>query len=442
MRFSFKEAGVILFLAFVFLPSMSAHGQDYRYEFTPGISVSAMYDDNFYLRPTDKRDDYITGISPSLTLSVLSEASNIQARYTPTFVFYSGDRLNDTNNRDDFTRHSATLSWAQDLTQYIQLNLTDTYYKTEEPIEYDENVLSVRNSRLPYWRNNASASLQYLFGPRNTVTLGYMHSYLKNDDPTINDGRIQTPSASLAYWFNTKNSVVLTYQYVKSDFWQEEGVARSDYDGTSGGISYNYSFNPQTSVFIGYSLIPRDFDGPLTEDYDVQEGTVGVDHAFSPQTSILLSGGYFVQDLDISESQDGFLYDVSLSRNFERGRFTIGGRGGWDEPYLEAQRRGFTRYYSATASMEYQLHESIRLNVDASYRLNKEGGEFLGEAMGPDQEWDFWRGNVGVTWNFLQYYSLSLSYRFAKRDDNDVPLNDYTSNRVMLSFGASRLFRW
>jgi len=46
-----------------------------------------------------------------------------------------------------------------------------------------------------------------------------------------------------------------------------------------------------------------------------------------------------------------------------------------------------------------------------------------------------------VRWDFLRYFFVALDYSYVARSE-DLGLNEYTDNRIMLSIGASRLFQW
>ncbi len=424
MKTIIKTGLAFFFLFSIFFSTLPVHAQ-YHYEFTPSISVSEEYDDNLYLISANEISDYITAVTPGIDFSILSEQTDFSLLYTPSFVFY------DENKENDTTRHYASLAWGQNLTQHMRFDVSDTFYKTEEPLEYDETIQAVRGTREPYWRNTMDAGLEVAFGPQNRFSLGYGQSDLKNEDPTVDDGRIHTPSASLSYWFNTKNGMEIDYEYIKAEFWVDAPlVAGDDYTGDDIGVRYTHQFKPESSLFVDYSLMTRDFDG-LTEDYDVHEGTVGFDHSFSPETSLLISGGYFVREREYSEDEDRFSYNVTLTRGFERGSFTIGGAGGWEESYLDAERRGFTRYNSGNLSIEYQLSESVDFFTGGFYRHDRDNF---------NQERDMLGGNAEIVWNFFRYFSLSLDYRYSKRDDY-VDTGDYTSNRIMLTLRASRLSR-
>jgi len=232
-----------------------------------------------------------------------------------------------------------------------------------------------------------------------------------------------------------KNGVELNYGFTRADFWRDDNsIAGDDYDGHSAGIKYIYRFTPHTKGSIGYDFETRNFDGfsEDSEDYDVHTGSVGFDHEFSPNLSLIAGVGYFVQKNDRSDDMDGYTYNASLIKQFERGSFSIGGRGGWDENYLDAERKGFGQYWSVNANADYQLLEALSSYVGSSYRAAKEANRNKSKT---------WRGNCGIRWAFLRWFSLSLDYTYAERDDDD-DMEDYTDNRVMLILNASRLHRW
>ncbi|MDY6878777.1 MAG: outer membrane beta-barrel protein [Thermodesulfobacteriota bacterium] len=420
-----KSTILSLFLMMILLCSSAVSAQ-YHFELTPAISVSEEYDDNLYLESDNEVSDYITSVSPGITLSVLSQNTLLDLAYSPTFVWYEDEDENDT------VRHSATLTFSQHLSEHVTFDLSDTYLKSEDPLEDTEEVEGVRTTRNTYERNSGSASLTLLFGPENALTGGYRHTLLENEDITLDDGTTQNPFGSLSYWFNVKNGIELSYDYTKAEFTRDDAsLPGDDYTGHGAGIRYIHRFRPHTRGSVGYDYTTRDFDG-LEEDYAVHEGSIGYEHDFSPDFSISLGVGYFVQKNDYSEDENGATLDASLSKRFERGSITINGSSGWDEAYLEAERRGFTRYWSGEARLEYQILGPLAGYLGGSYRWDEDE---------IDREWDTVRGNCGLTLSFLRWFSTSIDYEYAERDD-DVDTDDYELNRVTLMFTATKLFRW
>ena len=421
-----KELSILAFLLMVLVTSADCFAQN-RFEFTPSISVNETYDDNIFLTKDNKTDDFITVVSPSIALALVREHTNLQLNYVPSIVRYA--------DRDDLntTRHAANLLFGQDLSQHLRFDLSDSFLRSEDPLEDLEDVQSLRRTRSKYWTNSSQASLGYLFGTENKISAGYGLNYIENTDVTLDDSKVQNPFAVLQYWVDVKNGMEVNYRYTKADFSRDDSlVAEDDYTGHTGGARYIRRFNPQTRSYIQYNYTTRDFDG-LSEDFNVHDGLVGLVHAFSPEYSVEVGAGYFVRTSDISENQGGPTYFASLTRRFARGSITIGGSGGWSEEYISRDTSGFTNYYSGSARGEYQVLEPVTVYAGASYRQDKE--EIT------SRTWDTLRGNAGLRWTFLRWFALSLDYSYAQRDD-DVNTEDYKVNRVALILTAGKPFLW
>jgi hypothetical protein len=399
---------------------------EYNFELTPRISVSEVYDDNIYLDDTNEKSDYLTTISPGLNLAISSLNRTLSIDYAPTWVWY--DKYDENNT----VRQAGDLAFRQSMAEHLTFDLTNRYIRSEEPLETDEEVESVRTTRNTYQRNRGSASLGYQFGPEDNLRFGYGHNLLKNEDVTLDDGTIQNPFCNIGYWLNIKNGLEFNYEFTEAIFWRDDDSRPGDdFEGHATGLRYIHRFTPHTRGSIGYDFTNRNFER-LTEDYKIHEETLGFEHAFSPRLSLSLQGGVFTQVNERSDDETGYSYDALLAKRFERGSFTIGGRGGWDETYLEAERRGFIEYWSARSRFEYRLME--RLNGYA-------GGSFRRDRDSENREWETWRGNCGLRLEFLRWFSLSLDYSYAERDD-DVDTEDFIVNRVMLLLTASKLYRW
>jgi hypothetical protein len=415
---------ILLFLPFYLSPITSL--AQYRKEFTPRISIGQEFDDNIYLDNTDEKSDYITTASPGFNLKISSLNSFLTLDYSPSWVWYHDYDENNT------VRHTGSLDFSEDITEHLRFSLSDRYIQSEEPLETAEHIEGIRNTRNTYKRNIGSANIDYQFGLKNAISIGYAHSLLENEDITLDDGRIQNPSMEVTYWFTIKNSIELHYDFTDAAFSRDDAVnAEDDYTGNAAGITYTYLFSPHTWASMSYAFTNRNFDG-LTEDYSVHEGGLGLGYHVSKDLSLTLGGGVFNQVNEESDDELGYNYDVSLINNFRRGSFRIGGSGGWDEYYLEAERRGFVRFWSADTRIEYLLMKYLGVHADASYRNNK---------YKDDRRWRIFRGGCGLNLDFLRWFSLSLDYTYVQQDD-DVDLEDFKDNRIILSLTTKRLFRW
>lgn len=396
-----------------------------RVELLPMITVTQEYDDNIFLDKTDTESDYITTVSPQIGLSVSSELNSFQITYAPTLVYY--------NNRseEDTIRHRSTLDLGQNIGKFVRLNLTDTYYRTEDPFEADRETQTVRRNRNLYERNDANLSLVYRFGTGDSLSMGYRHSILENEDPTIDDALQQVISAGLSHRLSSGNNFGINFQYTKSEFNRDDGTAPGDnFTGYTISPSYSLRFDPRTTASINYSLAVRDFEG-ASEDYRTHNSGIGLSHSFSQSTSFSGNIGYFIQDRENSDNTTGLTFSANLSKSIERGSFSIGASTGQTEEFLEAKRRGFTRFQSLNSRFSYRISENLNSSAGVTYRQNS-------DAAGNEDETH--QANAGVTTSFLRWFNAGLDYTYRKHVSDD-PDDDYVDNRFVLRVSASRPIR-
>jgi hypothetical protein len=398
-------------------------------ELIPTVSVNETYDDNINLTNTDKTSDFITAVSPGMTLNVLSQRTKLGLTYDPSFVWYADHSENNT------VRQLANANWDQQLSQYLSLNLTDSYINSEDPLQDTLDLQGIRTTRNKYWVNSFRTSTGYVFGSENTLHVGYGREDRGNTDITLDDSAVQTPFADLTYWLDVRNGFGLTYTYSDVRFSRDNlPPTEDDYTGHSAGIRYLRRFRTNSTGYIGYTYTTRDFQG-LTEDYVIHNATIGLDHTFSPQYTLSASLGYFLEVFDISDNQSGPTFTLALTRNFSRGNITVGGAGGWEEVYLTrtiSQTTGLTQYYSGYVNGTYQLLERLSAYAGVSYRHDKDQTDVASQ---------FFRGNCGLKWTFLRWFSLALDYSYADLND-DIESDSYTDNRAMLILSASKPYRW
>ena len=400
-----------------------------RIEVTPMINVSETYDDNIFLTKDNKVSDYITVVTPGIAMNLVQEHTNFQVRYAPSFYRYA-----DRDDQDN-TAHSAGLTFGQDLVEGLRFNLTDTFLKSADPLEDPQNLQGIRQTRNKYVTNVADANLGYIFGAENRVNVGYRYNYYENDQITLDDSKIQNPYANVTYWFDVKNGGEFTYDYTDAKFTRDDDFpADSDYTANAAGVRYLRRFTPNSTGYVGYNYTTYDYERILPQDFDVHGGLVGLDHSFSPEYTVSASVGYFIRVNEITDNDDGPTYSASLTRRFARGSVTVGGNGGWSYENLQqgvGLTSGFSKYYGGYVSGNYEILERVNLYAGLSYRHDK---YTLTSA-------DYLRGNCGVRWDFLRYFFVALDYSYVDRSE-DLGLDEYTGNRVMLTVGASKLYQW
>ena len=403
---------------------------EYRIKVLPMVVVGQEYDDNIFLESRDERSDYITTVSPQITIDVNSSINGLKLEYAPTWVWY--DKLTENNT----VRHKGSFDFRHRFGKHLRLYLKDKYLKSEEPFEeaagpWDSQ--KTRHTRDPYQRNKAEAGMDYQFGPQDHCTVGYRHELLENKDHFLDDSTEQGPFGSLIYWFDIRNGIEINYRFTSYDFEREDNLPiGDDLDGHDVGARYIHRFSPHSSVFVSYDLAIRDYSD-IPVDYQVHDAIIGIEHALCPFTSLALEAGYYEPEGDLPVD-GGLNFYFSLKRRIRRGNISIGIERGWDEGYMDVESRSFTEYWKSKGSIDYELLKDLEVYAHVYYRQNKyklEGGE----------DDDTFESQCGLRFQFLRWYSMSLSYIYLDRDSDD-PGNKYEDNRIMMTLSASRPFRW
>jgi hypothetical protein len=424
MKLQHKEVIIFLFIAF-FSFADTVIGKS-NYEFTPAIAISEVYDNNIELNQNSKKSDWITTVSPSINLVIKSEKSSLQFMYSPTIVKYKNV------NEDLFIRHSGALTFSEKVAERVRFDLNDTFLRSDDPISQTLNIYDIRHNRNSYQQNSGSTSVNFFFASESAINLGYNNSILKNNDVTLYDNAYSNPFAGLTYWFNVNNGIELNYKYISVSFSRNDNhVPSDDYTGNITGIKYTHGFTLHTSAFLSYNFNSREFETSI-KNYKIHDASIGVLHSFSDKSSLSMSGGYFQLMNKLLSDDKGYSYDVSLSKNFNRGSFTVSGSGGWRERYLESERQGLSRYWKMDLNLSYQVMEHFSNHAGLSYIEDRDEAD--------KRRVKTYGGSYGWKISFLRWYSLSIDYsRFV--GDNDILTGRYVDDRVMMTLSASKLFK-
>ena len=198
---------------------------------TPRLTLTEEYTDNLDLTPDNEKADWITTISPGISLEVASRTSGILIDYAPSKVIYNSD--------NDTWRHSGLIDYWVDFSRYTGFEIENETTYTEEPIsEVDSTIRTGRNH---YFLNVTSADFSHQFGREDFFDLGYSYRILENEDnsveDTIEDTTRHEPYLRLTYWpvVNEWGTVTeLRYRkglYQESDFIFDKADQISDPSG-------------------------------------------------------------------------------------------------------------------------------------------------------------------------------------------------------------------
>ncbi len=403
----------------LFSPSMATM---YKYTLEPGLSVGLTYDDNIGLDHENTRSDWTTGITPSIGLGIASQRTKLNLRYAPTYM--------ERRHGRDYFRHSLRLRAQHEFSRHLKVELRDDYLKRAYDT-FDEAVPeTLFFERDLYELNRAEIKMHYQFGPRDFLSTGYRHNFLRYPS---SKRTWHGPFGQVTYWFDNKHGMDAGYTFTRYDFQDNQIGGRDEpIDAHNIRLGYLHRLSQRTQGSIHYALRIRDSNDP-EEDYVVHQGTVGLDHDFSETLRLETHAGAFQQADSAGDDQSGLLYGAQLEKTLQRGDLSVRVERGWDEGYLDERRWGFTRYWTVGVGFSHRLTDELRFYSGLSFRENDRERAIRDDRV--------YRGRAGLRWDFHRWYALGLEYQYRKRESDD-PIDEYDNNRVMLTLSWRRPFEW
>ena len=402
----------------------------YQATFTPRISVGLEYTDNVFLTKSNKENDYITTISPGFTAQILGKNSGAEILYDVGYSMY------DEYDEYDGWRHSVALSGWSDLSKNTRLELRDSFLYTEDPLidsdiailrAEDPDVLidsTIRRSRQTYYTNTAGINLIHQFGRADSFNIGFVHSFLENDDPIYDDNERYNPYAGLTYWFAPEWGLGMNGSYTKGKF-----DLSDDLDEWYGSARLIKRFSGYLEGFFQYAHTSVEYDGN-SEDFQIYNPSAGFIYTISSDTSFSLEMGYAILDGEDSGSESTPSAIGSLTKTFKRGSINLTASSGYGGSYFGAETLGITEFYEFGGSATYQLTRYLSGNVFGSYR----DSEYL-ETIDNRKD-KITRAGLGLAMQALEWMSLGLNYAY-RTVDSTVDTEEYDENRVLFRITLS-----
>lgn len=397
----------------------------YRTTLMPRVTVMEEYTDNVDLVGENPRSDFITSVTPGLTVATSSPAREASLSYEPTLRYYAetGTRL--------ASLHAASLNALNRFSRHSRFEFMDTFNYTDDPMaERDLTFTRAgepepppdttrRTDREPYYTNTINARFHHDLARDSFFFLNYTNSILRNEDPTVENNTRNEPSAGLTYWFNSRYGIETRARVTFADF----DLATDPYNEYQVSSRFMRRFTRNFDAFVQYTHTVFDSMGD-TEDYRVYEGTVGVDYHPSPTTFFTLSAGYFYRD-DPRDPQDGYVVRADMAKRFSRGSVRVTGGTGYRLTYGGAENLGFTEFSEIAVSGYYDFSRRLAGEGLASY-----GIDTYNDAAGREDTSTTFEAGLRYIWTPW----LSTRVRFSHRIvDSNAPGESYDENRVTFS---------
>ena len=385
-------------------------------EVAPRFSLSQEYNDNIFLRESNRESDWITTVEPGLNLSYNRRSLDMSLDYSLRYRFFKDNTSENQDRFRDVQRGAADLLFfgGRPFTLRATGTVTrETLDERDRDLEFNDTV-----ERSTVYRLSLIPEYRLRVGPTTAVIFGYTFNMVdyadrRGDDYIEHLGRTtieKNISANLDIWGR--------YQYTYHD--NDRDI--EDYDRHEASIGANYRLGARTTLnaMIGRTIIDFDQGDDTTRNIWAADLTYLISEAL--QTTLAYSENFAMTATDgLSRAREG-----SLSLGYERSLVTAGTVFFWRElDYLRDER--VDESYGVRLNIDRQIGRALSAGMEAGYE------RFDNTNPAPVTNEKIHRYTLGgiLGYEFRRLVtSLSYLYRY---NDSDISGRDYRNNIITLS---------
>ena len=391
-----------LVISMLFIGTQSA-----RADFTirPSITVSEGYDDNIFLTHTDRVDDYITSIMPSV--SIHYKAPRWELALDDTFFFWHYAKMgeNETFNNGSLT------SKVDVIENFLYLDINDVYTSVVLNPRRPSTETNLATNRSDGNNFVLSPYIKYQLTPATLLTTGYRYTNIWYQDETGVKRDMHTGFATVEYKFSPVLSTYAGAEYTED---RPKEIFPDD-NQTRVFVRTVYKINPRTTFdgALGYSWI--DF----SSGHD--EGKLNYDASLIYRVSEHGQIELKVASVLLSSPLDGLFESKSEQVTVKYGEtFSVSGSiFHLKDTYLQTDLDDES--YGLTAGVVYEPDARLTFKIGGSFKRDKfQPGDDIRKIYG---------GSGEIDYKLQEKMTLILGYNYT-RENARISSLEYTDNVV------------
>jgi hypothetical protein len=161
--------------------------------------------------------------------------------------------------------------------------------------------------------------------------------------------------------------------------------------------------------------------------------SAGLTYVVEKGLNLRLGGGYFYQEIDGDDDEQGFFANSQIDKTWtsRRGSLNLAALTGLDQNNFGAENVGFEQFAAIQGAARYAFTRTISGDINGRYRYS----DRIGDADQTDdtgKNVHRFRTGAGLTFNPLKWMAIRLSYNFNKVN-SDEKSDEYDVHRGLLS---------
>lgn len=384
--------------------STSAQGAEFTFQ--PAVTISEEYNDNLFLTTTDKKDDYITRVVPSIRWTYQSVLWDWDVAYAYDYRYYAKYRIDQNLYTINLGNHTRILG------DLLQLDIRDVRDRTPLSVIRDWTQESLFLNQTDVNTLTVSPYAKIRLAPNSTITAGYWYGNVWYQDPAAID--------------KIDNSVYLTVTYdLSSNLTTTTGVRYTDTNAENdhlrrtelfAGIAYAYAVDSQSWLTIGNNRFSFGAAGE-TNQAAWDAGIIHKSGKYAYSFSTKLS--YVEDPVAILRREDRYV--ATINRETERTSLGISA-GRYEYRNVLSQHLEDTSY-ALTGTITHASTQLSKISYDLSIGRLEDNVHKQYTAL--------YLGGVRFEYMPSPNLTVALQYRYANAYSPDVYADNHHNNRVM-----------
>ena len=401
-----KKRVIILFTLGIFCFILSSPVWA-EFRFTPSISLREEYDDNIFLTADDEEDDFITTITPAISLGYDTERLKLSLDYS--FIAYFYMHNSSENEISHNAQFDSTLTVLRD---FLFLKVTDAYSRVtidqRRQVVQDNRFVNTSDSN----RLTVNPYLEYPLSGTLKFKTGYTYENIWYKEEEGDDEEIHLATAGFIKEISPKLTASLFYSYSIHDIKTDGDL--EDYDRQDVTLGANYQLTQKLSINGSYGHAWLNYKERDNDDSDIWDANAN----YQITEAVSFKIGYaqnFATSVDAGTSKNETVF-ASIAR---QGTISLSLMAfNRNDTYLDEDREDESS--GVTASASYPITPNLTGRVTGLYTYDK----FLPE----DEKVN--RYGAGISFDYaLRLMTISLGYSYDLSNSN-IEINDYRNNRA------------
>lgn len=357
----------------------------------PKIQAGVQYNSNFWRAEEVEVGVNTYSLNPGIVVGVETPKTNVSLDATLNANWYEDQDTTPAGVRDssddDFVGVTAILGADHQLTQRLNVGVSDRLFVSRDPANSDVSSNSI--SREKYTVNYFEPNVFYEFGQKFSLDSRYRNTLTNYEDLT-------------------------------EDSLENRGI-----------FDLYYNLNRNAAIYVDYQIWQRDYDG-LTSDYLSNLISINYRQVFNFMV-IDMGGGYHNRSFDEDglDSLDLFSWNIKVNGGGEeksKSSFSVNLGQNMNDSGTDNQ------YFTATfieVSGAYRFFNKLELSVFGSYQNSDYEFE--------DRSDDTIFGSAKIAYDIIEYITVGLEGGLESRD-SDIDGNSYDDAYVLFTLDVNYNF--